>query len=69
MEHHELVINIAPDGMVQIEVQGITGSKCMDITKELETDIGKVLTREKKPEYYSVTDAKKNLNQIKTERS
>lgn len=69
MEHHELVIQIAPDGTVKLEVQGVSGSGCMDITRELENDIGKVLTREKKPEYFSVKDAENKSNQIKTERS
>lgn len=69
MEHHELVIEIAPDGTVKLEVQGVSGPSCMELTKDLELEIGKVLATEKKTEYFSVVDKESAENKIKTERS
>jgi len=69
MERHELVIEIAPDGTVKLEVQGVSGPSCMDLTKDLEFEIGKVLATEKKAEYFSVTDKESTVNKIKTERN
>ena len=69
MEHHELVIEIAPDGTVKLEVQGVSGPSCMELTKDLELEIGEVLATEKKAEYFSVTDNESTINKIKIERS
>jgi hypothetical protein len=69
MEHHELVIDIAPDGTVKLEVVGAKGSSCMDLTKDIENELGVVLAREKKAEYYSVSSQVSPDNTIKTERS
>jgi hypothetical protein len=69
MEHHELVIQIAPDGTVKLEVQGVSGSSCIGLTEDLEAEIGKVLSVEKKAEYFSVTDAESSTIKLKNERS
>ncbi|MCL1832891.1 MAG: DUF2997 domain-containing protein [Leptospirales bacterium] len=69
MEHHELVIEIAPDGAVKLEVQGVSGPSCMELTKDLELEIGNVLATEKKAEYFSIADKESTANKIKTERS
>ncbi|MCL1864452.1 MAG: DUF2997 domain-containing protein [Spirochaetes bacterium] len=69
MEHHELVIDIAPDGTVKLEVQGVSGPSCMELTKDLELEIGEVLVTEKKAEYFSVAGKESTVNKIKTERS
>jgi hypothetical protein len=49
---HDLKITISETGEVQLEVEGIKGSKCLDITKDIENELGETLTREKKSEFY-----------------
>lgn len=48
----ELEISIGPDGNVQIEVKGVKGGNCTDITKEIEEALGVVSAREYTSEYY-----------------
>lgn len=69
MEHHELVIEIAPDGTVKLEVVGVTGTACMNLTEELEGKIGKVVNRQKKAEYFSNTGSEQTTIKIKADRS
>jgi len=42
---------IDENGDVKIEVHGVSGPKCMEMTKELEDLLGKVAQRTKKPEF------------------
>jgi 8-oxo-dGTP pyrophosphatase MutT (NUDIX family) len=51
-DRHDLHITIDDDGEVQIEVKGINGPQCVLITRELEEELGIVLSREKSSEYY-----------------
>lgn len=47
MQIQEVEIFIAPDGKVSYEVRGVKGRKCLDITRELEKDLGgEILERE-----------------------
>jgi len=48
----ELVIQIAPDGTISLEVKGVKGGECLDFTKFLEEALGDVIEREKTSEYY-----------------
>jgi hypothetical protein len=48
MEIQELEIAIAPDGTVTCKVRGVKGQSCLDLTKDLEADLGgKILVRER----------------------
>ena len=47
-----IVFRIDQDGNVTEEVQGVVDGTCVNITKELEDNLGKVETRSFKPEYY-----------------
>ncbi len=48
MEIQELEIAIAPDGTVTCNVRGVKGQSCLDLTKDLEADLGgKILVRER----------------------
>ena len=47
-----LDIEISPDGKVILHVSGVPGEKCLDITKDLEKELGEVLSREHTSEYY-----------------
>ena len=48
----DIDIDIGPDGKVTFKVSGAPGAKCLEITKELEEELGEVLNREYTSEYY-----------------
>lgn len=52
MSQAELQIVISPTGKVEIEVQGVQGSGCMELTRFLEEALGDVDERTFKAEYY-----------------
>ena len=45
-------IAISPTGEVKIEVKGVTGGACLDLTRDLEAKLGTVEDRQHKPEFY-----------------
>jgi hypothetical protein len=55
----ELEIQIAQDGTVSINVHGIKGESCLDLTKELEDALGVVLDRERKSSFYEQEEPNK----------
>ena len=51
MELQEIDVFVAPDGSVSIEVRGIKGPGCLELTKALEAALGNQITaRELRPE-------------------
>jgi hypothetical protein len=53
MELQEIEVFIDEKGEVQIEVRGVKGKKCLDLTEDLEEALGgEVAARELKPEAY-----------------
>jgi hypothetical protein len=51
MELQEIEVLIDPDGKVRIQVRGVKGGDCLDITKELEEALGgQIELREMTPE-------------------
>lgn len=51
MELQEIEVTIGKDGQVQIQVRGVQGLKCLEITKELEEALGgEILARIMAPE-------------------
>lgn len=52
MSQTEFEIVINPQGKVSIEVKGVQGNQCTDLTQFLEEALGEVDQREFKPEYY-----------------
>jgi hypothetical protein len=66
MELQEIEIFIDPDGKVRIQVRGIKGTACLDITKELEEALGgQIELREMTPEALeeAVTEQVQRLQQ------
>ncbi len=64
MKIEEVEIFIKPNGEVSYEVRGLKGKKCLDLTKDLELDLGgDVVEREDTSEMYegekSVTEDEK----------
>ncbi len=53
MELQEIEVFIEQDGQVRIEVRGVTGMSCLDLTQALEGALGgQVEAREMTPEAY-----------------
>lgn len=50
MEMQEITVVIAPDGQVKIEVNGLKGQGCLELTEQLEQALGNVTAREMTPE-------------------
>jgi hypothetical protein len=51
MELQEIEVTIGKDGKVEIQVRGVKGLKCLELTKELEEALGgKILARIMTPE-------------------
>ncbi len=51
MELQEIEVVIGRDGQVQIQVRGVQGVKCLELTKELEEALGgEILARIMTPE-------------------
>ncbi|MDW8106355.1 MAG: DUF2997 domain-containing protein [Armatimonadota bacterium] len=40
MELQEVEVIIHPDGRVELQVRGVQGARCLDITKDLEAALG-----------------------------
>jgi hypothetical protein len=51
MELQEIDVFIEKDGQVKIEVRGVKGTSCLDLTKDLEAVLGnQTIAREMTPE-------------------
>jgi hypothetical protein len=51
MEMQEIEVTIGKDGQVQLQVRGVKGLKCLELTKELEEALGgEILARIMSPE-------------------
>ena len=48
----EIKLIIGKDGKVNVDVAGIKGSACQDLTKSIETALGRTESVRKKPEFY-----------------
>ena len=47
MELHEIDVFIEKDGQVRLEVRGVKGRRCLEVTKALESALGgQVISRE-----------------------
>ena len=48
----EIKITIGEDGKVNLDVSGVKGSACSDLTKSIEKALGRVEVSKKKSEFY-----------------
>lgn len=48
----EIKLIIGKDGKVNIDVAGVKGSACQDLTKSIEKALGRTESVQKKPEFY-----------------
>jgi len=61
MEYQSINIKIDQVGKVFLEVEGVGGKKCMELTKDIEKILGDVLQRDYKPEYNDETKDDDNV--------
>lgn len=47
-----MIITISPDGSVTIEVKGVKGKSCANVTKQIESALGTVTGDKKTAEYF-----------------
>jgi hypothetical protein len=53
MKSEEIEITVGPDGTVDLQVKGVKGKRCLDLTKDLEDALGgDVEQRKHSAEYY-----------------
>ena len=52
MRLEEIEYIIKQNGEVEVKVKGVKGSKCMDITAEIQLKLGETIESEKTSEYY-----------------
>ncbi len=52
MELQEIRIAIDKDGRVRVDVNGVKGMKCLDVTRALEAALGDDVEREMTPDAY-----------------
>ena len=52
----EIIFKIDAEGEIQMEVQGVVGSKCDDFTAPFEKSLGVVAKKELKPQYFESED-------------
>jgi hypothetical protein len=53
----EIKLIIGKDGKVNIDVAGVKGSACQDLTKSIEAALGRTESVQKKPEFYQQQSA------------
>lgn len=51
MEHQNITVKIDENGEVFIDIEGVKGKKCDNITKDIVKILGGIEKRENKPEY------------------
>lgn len=67
MELQEIEVVIGKDGQVQIQVRGVNGPKCLDLTRALEDALGgEIISREMKPEALNEDPAQIDRDQQQT---
>lgn len=55
-----ITIKIGKDGNAQIDVKGVKGRSCVDLTQGLEEAIGKVVDADVTPEFYAPPEGEIN---------
>lgn len=48
----QVLIDVDADGNTVVRVEGVKGSSCKDLTKQIEAALGKTVKDDKTPEFY-----------------
>lgn len=51
---HKIIVKVSPEGETEIEVNGLKGRKCADVTKQVEQALGSVKETKKKQDYFQI---------------
>lgn len=62
MAKKQVIVTIATDGTPTVEVNGVKGQSCKDLTRELEKALGAPESVATKPEMYERPQTVKNQN-------
>ena len=54
MGKETIIVDVGPDGEVEVEVHGVQGPGCETLTRDLEASLGRLRDRRKKREYHRV---------------
>jgi len=65
----EIEVIIAGDGKVELEVKGVRGKQCLQLTREIETGLGALINRKTKPEYGLNSRVDRTLHSLKIDRT
>ena len=65
----EIEVIIAGDGKVELEVKGVRGKQCLQLTREIETGLGALINRKAKPEYGLNSRVDRTLHSLKIDRT
>lgn len=52
----EIKLQVMPNGEIRIEVKGVAGPACLELTQLIEEDLGLVTKRVKTDEYYAAKE-------------
>ena len=55
MQERKVTLIIDENGAVQIDVEGVKGKTCTDLTADVEDALGTVTNRTKKAEFHQIT--------------
>lgn len=67
MELQEIEVSIAPDGTTRIEVRGVSGTSCLDLTADLEAALGgEIVEREMTAEAQAVIGQRRDTGLRRT---
>jgi hypothetical protein len=67
MRIEEVEVFITPEGEVKYEVRGVKGKRCLDITQELDRDLGgQIISREETSEMSEVEVVRETTERIST---
>ena len=57
----ELIVTIQ-EGDIQVEVQGVKGARCLELTQAIENLLGKISRREFKNDFYGQAKLKQKIS-------
>jgi hypothetical protein len=57
----ELIVTIK-DGDIEVEVEGVKGAHCLELTQALETLLGKINRRDLKNDFYGQIEVKRGIS-------
>ncbi|MDP2663650.1 MAG: DUF2997 domain-containing protein [Dehalococcoidia bacterium] len=52
----EIIITVTPDGKPKVEVKGVKGRKCLDLSRAIEEALGQATETKRTKEFYESAD-------------